>query len=649
MSLKKRVPLKKSPQRRRKALRTRKKPESWKFRFFRSVFLLGIALAFCWGLIGAFYYAWALTFDLKQLGEMPQSSSLFDKDGKFYSRLAGSENRQIVPFDSVSNDFVNALIAREDNRFYWHHGVDPIGILRAIVRNLEGIRQGGSTITQQLARNSFPLGGRNLHRKLLEAALALRIETELSKEQILEYYINRIYFGSGCYGLEAASQTYFGKPARKLNLSESALIAALIRSPNRLSPFNDLPSAIRQRNVVLNRMRTLGFIAPDRLQQAQNTPVQLSQIDLRPKSGWAMEAIYRELEWILPREVFDEGGLRVYTSIDPQWQQIAQSTVSQYLNALTLKLRSQKIGYKEGDQIKYRDIVSVKERDVVPEVPSPQAAVIIIDNRDGGIRAIVGGSDYSQTQFDRASLARRQIGSAVKPFLYTLAFEKGLRPDTPIDDSRILAGELPSPFSAYSPLNADGIFGGTRTTGEGLIFSRNTMTVRIAARVGLNAFGSVLKRLDLLERDAPVYPSACLGAFECSVKDVAAAYTVFTNQGAKLQPFLIDRVEARDGRILYRATRGSIPIFSAQATALTDSLLHQVVERGPGLQAKKLGLGVAGKTGTTNNSVDAWFIGYTRVMTCAVWVGSDRRKAIFHNASGASLALPLWVHLVQNL
>lgn len=639
MSSKKRVSLKKSPQRRKKTTRPRKKPKSWKFRFFRSVFLLGITFAFCWGLIAAFYYAWALTFDLKQLGEMPQSSSLFDKDGKFYSRLAGGENRQIVPFDAVSNDFVNALITREDNRFYWHHGVDLIGIARAIVRNLEGIRQGGSTITQQLARNSFPLGGRNLHRKLLEAALALRIETELSKEQILAYYMNRIYFGSGCYGLEAASQTYFGKPARKLNLSESALIAALIRSPNRLSPFNDLPSAIRQRNVVLNRMRALGFITPDRLRQALETPVQLSQTDLRPKSGWAMEAIYRELEWILPREVFDEGGLRVYTSIDPRMQQVAQSTVSQYLNALTFKLRSQKKGYKEG----------IKYRDAAPDVPSPQAAVVIIDNRDGGIRAIVGGNDYSKTQFDRASLARRQIGSAVKPFLYTLAFEKGVRPDTPIDDSRILSGELPSPFSAYSPLNADGVFGGMRPAGEGLILSRNTMTIRIAAQVGLSAFGNVLKRLDLLDRDGTVYPSACLGAFECSVKDVAAAYTVFTNQGAKLQPFLIDRVEARDGRVLYRATHGSIPIFSAQATALTDSLLHQVVERGTGVQAKKLGLGVAGKTGTTNNSVDTWFIGYTRAMTCAVWVGSDRQKAVFYNASGASLALPLWTRIVRDL
>ncbi len=619
------LPIRNSPtRRRRKSVGKRK--SSWKFRFFRCLFLLAVGLILCWSLIASFYYAWALTFDLKQLGEMPQSSALFDKDGNFYSRLAGGENREIVPFDSISNDFINALIAREDARFYWHHGVDPIGIARAIVRNLAGIRQGGSTITQQLARNSFPLGGRNLHRKLLEAALAFRIETELSKERILESYINRIYFGSGCYGLEAASQTYFGKSASRLNLSEAALIAGLIRSPNRLSPFNDLSSAIRQRNVVLHSMKALGLITSERFQQALDTPVRTqSQRDTRPKSGWAMEAICRELELVLPRELFDEGGLRVYTSIYPKWQQIAQKIVSQDLDALSARQG------KGGALI--------------------QAAVVIIDNRDGGIRAIIGGRDYANSKFDRASLAQRQIGSAVKPFLYALAFEKGLRPDTLIEDSRIVSGELPATFSTYSPLNGDGLFGGVRPAEEGLIFSRNTMTVRIAARVGLHAFGKVLKKLDLLDQNAPVYPSACLGAFECSVKDLTAAYTVFTNQGAKLQPFLIDHVETRDGRTVYRATHGSIPVFSPQSATLTDSLLHSVIERGTASRAKNLGFTqfAAGKTGTTNNGTDVWFVGYTRSVTCAVWLGNDQHTTVLRNASGAALALPIWVHLMKSI
>ena len=212
--------------------------------------------------ITLFFYAWSLTFDLKTISDMPQRSAVYDKDGKFYSRLAG-ENRVVVPFDKISNDFVNALLAREDTRFYYHHGIDPIGIARAVVRNFVagGFREGASTLTQQLARNSFPLGGKNLIRKMIEAALAHRIETELTKEEILEAYMNRIYFGSGYYGVETASQAYFGKPASLMNLPEAAMLAGLIRSPNRFSPFNNLKKAVRERNAVLERMRKLDFIS----------------------------------------------------------------------------------------------------------------------------------------------------------------------------------------------------------------------------------------------------------------------------------------------------------------------------------------------------------------------------------------------------
>jgi penicillin-binding protein 1A len=216
-----------------------------------SLFKFGLVTLLLWSAIGGLYYAWALTFDLKEIHDMNERSVIFDHEGKYYSRLAG-ENREVVSFDKVSNDFVNALISREDTRFYQHHGVDPIGVARAVVRNLllGGFREGASTITQQLARNSFPLGGKNLHRKCIEAALAFRIETELTKEEILEAYMNRIYFGSGTYGIESASQTYFGKPASRLDLQEAATLAGLIRSPNRFSPLNNPEGSIRERNVV---------------------------------------------------------------------------------------------------------------------------------------------------------------------------------------------------------------------------------------------------------------------------------------------------------------------------------------------------------------------------------------------------------------
>ncbi|MFM8764257.1 MAG: transglycosylase domain-containing protein, partial [Spartobacteria bacterium] len=230
--------------------------------------------ALLWSIVGAGYYGWAHLFDLTEIHEMDERSVIYDHEGKYYSRLAG-ENRVVVPFDKVSNDFYNALISREDTRFYKHHGIDPIGIARAVVRNLflGGFREGASTITQQLARNSFPLGGKNLHRKLIEAALAFRIETELTKEEILKAYVNRIYFGSGTYGIEAASQTYFGKPASKLNLPESATLAGLIRSPNRFSPLNNPDGSLRERNTVLGRMRDLGFITTLQYDEASASPL----------------------------------------------------------------------------------------------------------------------------------------------------------------------------------------------------------------------------------------------------------------------------------------------------------------------------------------------------------------------------------------
>ncbi len=236
---------------------------------------IGVLLLLVVAVVFLGYYAWALTFDLRTISDMRQRSAVYDKDGKFYSRLAG-ENRIVVPFDKISNDFVNALLAREDTRFYYHHGIDPLGITRAVVRNFLGgfrLKEGASTLTQQLARNSFPLGGKNFHRKMIEAALSYRIETELTKEQILEAYMNRIYFGSGYYGVETASQAYFGKPASRMTVAEAALLAGLIRSPNRFSPFNDPEKATRERNTVLGRMLKLGYIDKSQYQTALATKV----------------------------------------------------------------------------------------------------------------------------------------------------------------------------------------------------------------------------------------------------------------------------------------------------------------------------------------------------------------------------------------
>ena len=594
-----------------------------------------------WALAGLFFYAWALRFDLRTIHEMNQRSVVYDYQGNFYSRLAG-EHRIVVPFDKVSNYFVNALISREDTRFYQHHGVDPIGIARAVVRNLflGGFREGASTITQQLARNSFPLGGKNLHRKLVEAALAFRIETELTKEEILEAYMNRIYFGSGTYGIEAASQTYFGKPASRLNLQEAATLAGLIRSPNRFSPLNNPQGSVHERNAVLGRMYDIGLITSAQRDESQAEElVTVSSPRVSPEDNWAMDAILRDLDMVLEPGQMNEGGLKIYTTIDGDLQKAAEESVTRRLREIEAQP-----GYPHQPAGSFTGKVLDGEK----SVPYLEAAALVMDNKSGGIRAIVGGRDYDRSKFHRALFGRRRIGSTVKPFVYAEAFEKGLKPSDPVDDGRIGPGEIPSRYGAYDPANSDGTYLGIRPAGDGLVYSRNTMSVRIGLRAGIDNVADAIETAGLC-KDPPRFPSLCLGTFETNLKDLTAAYTVFATGGYKLQPYMIDRVTDADGHVLYKATGGRLKVFSPQAAKMTTDLLGEVVERGTASRAHDLGLrGAAfGKTGTTNNFVDAWFLGFTSRLTCGVWVGFDQPRTIRPGGYGATLALPSWVDIIQ--
>jgi penicillin-binding protein 1A len=598
-----------------------------------------VIVVLLWAVVTLFFYAWSLTFDLRTISDMPQRSSVYDKDGKFYSRLAG-ENRIVVPFDKVSNSFVNAVLAREDTRFYYHHGIDPIGIARAIVRNFiaGGFREGASTLTQQLARNSFPLGGKNLIRKMLEAALAHRIETELTKEQILEAYMNRIYFGSGYYGVETASQAYFGKPASLMNLPEAAMLAGLIRSPNRFSPFNNLKKAIRERNAVLARMRKLGFITEQQMVAAMaSTPKIGPKPKASPQDNWAMDSILRELELVIDRDQFDNGGLRIYTTIAGVLQNVAEAS---------LRRRLQQVESFPG--FSHKPMMAYKPEDSDDGAPYLEGAAIAIDSRTGGIRAIAGGRDYTRSKFNRAVLGRRQIGSAVKPFVYAKAFENGLRPSDLVDDGRLHPGELPAAFGRYDPANSDNTYRGELPASEGLVLSRNTMSVRIGMWAGLDSIREAIIRSGL-SRDPPRFPSLCLGAFESNLKDLTAAYTVFANGGVKLQPYLIERITDPDGQIIYKATHGKLPVLKPDATRETLSLMQEVLTRGTGAWARQLGLrrAAAGKSGTTNDYQDAWFIGLDDQLVCGVWVGFDQPRKIMAGGTGGELALPIWVDIVE--
>ena len=462
----------------------------------RRVRRLLLACLILWGIVAGFYIAWAWTFDLQMVGRIPESSLVLDRHGQVYTRLAG-ENRATVPLSGVSPWFVRAVIAREDSRFRSHFGVDPIGIVRAAASNLAagGVRQGGSTLTQQLARNSFPLGGQTIHRKVLEAALAIRMELVFTKDEILTHYMNRIYFGAGLFGVETASRAYFRKPAADLTLAEAALLAGLIRSPNRLSPFRDPDGALKQRNITLHQMEAQGFISAGQRHDAQQEPLMLaSEKPPPPQEDWAMELVWKELERALPQDVIDAAGLKIYTALDAGMQRAAVAAVEENLQAVEARP-----GYAHPRKADAGE-VDPQTREGTPYL---QAAAMAVDNRTGGIRVLVGGRDYSASKFNRAYFAERQVGSAVKPFVYAVAFAAGLDPNTPVSDDRLRPGELPKSYGRYDPSNSDDTYRGLLPAKEGLILSRNTMSVRVGALAGLDRVRDTILAAELT-KDANV-------------------------------------------------------------------------------------------------------------------------------------------------
>src|SRR5258706_5596606 len=452
-------------------LRSRKRSGSRLFRYGWKVSLL-ILIAGAGFAVFLFYGTWASTFDMKNVGEMPERNTVYDVDGKIYSRLAGA-NRLKVSLSEVSPFFINAVLVREDARFYEHKGVDWRGILRALVRDITSgsAKEGASSITQQLARNSLPLGGRTLSRKLLEAMVALRIERQFTKQQILELYVNRIYFGNGCYGVETASQAYFGKSASKLNLPEAALLAGLIRSPNRFSPLKNPEGSKTQRNAVLDRM-----VALKKLSSAEAEEAKRAKITPHPKrlpfiqENYAMDPVQRDLNPLLTQDQIDNGGLSIYTTLDPA----VQNTTQQALETQLTKIEHQS-NFHHPLKASYQPPESGEGDSSMPYL---EGAVVVIDNASGGIRALVGGRDYAQSKFNRAlAPANRQIGSAFKPFVYTVAFSEGLLPGASVSDSPIQPCENDGPRT-WSPANSDGTHGGSQPASYCLIHSRNTTAGR---------------------------------------------------------------------------------------------------------------------------------------------------------------------------
>lgn len=623
-------------------LRSRKKKGGSRlFRYGWKITLL-ILLAGAGFAVFLFYGAWASSFDMKNVGEMPERNTVYDVDGKIYSRLAGA-NRLKVSLSEVSPFFITAVLAREDSRFYDHKGIDWRGIMRALVRDIASgsAKEGASSITQQLARNSLPLGGRTLSRKLLEAMVALRIEREFTKQQILELYVNRIYFGNGCYGVETASQAYFGKSAANLNLPEAALLAGLIRSPNRLSPLKNPEGAKIQRNTVLDRMVTLKKLSPADAEAAKR-----AKVVVRPKrmpfvqENYAMDAVQRDLNMLLTQDQIDDGGMSIYTTLDPAIQNAAQDALETQLT----KIEHQS-NFHHPIKANYHPPENGEGDSAMPYL---EGAVVVIDNASGGIRALMGGRDYGQSKFNRAlAPANRQVGSAFKPFVYAIAFSHGMLPGAAISDGPIQPGEIEGAGN-WSPGNSDGTYGGIRPCSYGLIHSRNTMSVRVGQFAGLDAIQKVANTLGISDK-VPHGPATYIGSFESDLKDLTAAYSVFPNAGVRKQSYIIERIDDANHKPIYRSAHITVPALDPGAAWMTSQLMEEVLTRGTASGARSLGfkLPAAGKTGTTNDYKDAWFLGYTSTLTCGVWVGFDQPTTIVSRGYGAALALPVWTQVMS--
>jgi penicillin-binding protein 1A len=589
-----------------------------------------------------FYGTWAQSFDMKSVGEMPERSTVYDVDGKIYSRLAGA-NRLKVSLSEVSPQFIAAVLAREDTRFYEHKGIDWRGVLRALARDVvsRSAKEGASSLTMQLARNSLPLGGRTFSRKLLEAMVALRIEREFTKQQILELYVNRIYFGTGCYGVETASQAYFGKNASKLNLSEAALLAGLIRSPNRFSPLKNPDGSAIQRDAVLDRMVALKKITPSQAEQAKKTkivthPKRMPQI----QENYAMDAVQRALSLILTQDQMDDGGLSIYTTLDPSLQNAAQDALETQLSKI-----EQQANFRHPPKAEYK---TPENGEGDAAMPYLEGAVVVIDNSSGGIRALVGGRDYAQSKFNRAlAPANRQVGSSFKPFVYAIAFSHGLLPGAAISDGPIQPGEIDGAGN-WSPANSDGTYGGTMPCSYGLVHSRNTMSVRVGQFAGLDAVQKIATDLGIAQ-NIPHGPASYIGSFESNLKDLTSAYSVFPNAGVRKQAYIIERIDDQQHKPIYLSAHITSQAIDPGAAWMTSEVMEDVLTKGTAASARSLGfrLPAAGKTGTTNDYKDAWFVGFTSTLTCGVWVGFDQPTTIVAHGYGAALSLPVWTQVMN--
>ncbi|MCX8033974.1 MAG: PBP1A family penicillin-binding protein [Thermodesulfovibrio sp.] len=663
---------------------------------------------------------------IKDFGKIksPEGTKVYAEDGTLIGEFK-IQKGIYVPIKQIPKHLIDAVIAVEDSRFWKHKGIDYIGIGRALITDIlhMKLKEGGSTITQQLAKIMFLTPEKTISRKIKEAYLAIKIEKELSKEKILELYLNNVYLGHGVYGVEMASRIYFGKSVNQITLPEAALLAGLIKAPNAYSPYNDLVKAKQRQETVLLRMEKEELITPQERKRASSQIIHLSSLRITTENyNYFLEYVRKQLEENFDIEKIYKGNLRVYTTLNHRAQIFAQKALQEGLrdvdkrmgwrgpvgkisiknekqedkvaftpsqgdisrgvvltvtaNQAVIKARglrgklnladaqwaskiiepSGKIkilkNFKLTDILSPGDLIMIKFKSVGKEIifsleqePEIEGALIAIDPQTGYIKAMVGGYSFQRGEFNRAVYAKRQPGSSFKPFVYATAIEKGFKPEDIILDEPI---SYKTGLKEWSPSNYDGEFWGEITLRKALAFSRNVPTVRLAETLGVDSIINLSKRSGITS-EMPADLTLALGSASLSPLELTSAFAVFANGGKKIKPIAIKYVTDSSGKVLLQNDPQLEDAIAPETASIITDMLRDVVTYGTGTRAN-IGIPVVGKTGTSNEFRDAWFIGYNPQLVAGVWVGyDDMRKSLGQGEAGGRVSAPIWAQFVKEV
>lgn len=573
-----------------------------------------------------------------EIGTMDQATAIYDREDRHVFTIF-KEQRLEVGLDKVSPNVIKAVLSAEDARFYSHQGVDFVRVLGAVMTNLRQGRkaQGGSTVTQQLARTSFLSTDKTYRRKLKEIVLAAQIENTYEKDDILAMYLNKVYFGDGLYGIEAAARGFFGKPAKDLSIAESAMLVGLVKSPSTWAPTINLERAVTRRDVVLETMVDAGNITREEYEAALKEPVKLKDgLTVSERFGlYYKEQVRLELVEKFGWERVYQGGLRVYTPLDSDMQQAAEKHVEEWLE--NLEARG---GFKHPTRAEALEGWN-------PEKGAPdylQGALMAADPRTGEVRVLVGGRSFRESRFNRAWQAKRQAGSAFKPFLYAAALENGASPGTIISN---LDSPIATPSGNWVPEDEHST-SSSMTMRTALRTSSNRAAAQMIRTVGVDKTVDYAKRLEL--GDMPAVPSLALGAGEVTLADMTMAFGAFAAGGMVRDPILIRKVVDREGNVLFESEDAPKKAIEEATAFFMADMLTDVIDHGTAYGARREGftLPAAGKTGTTNDYVDGWFVGFTPSLVAGVWVGFDKPKTIFNGGYAAQVAVPIWARFMRD-